>query len=188
MSFDNRKDFKKKYGPRKNEWIKVPEVQLIDENGENVGVVGTTEAIRMAEIAGLDLVEVGPNVKPPVCKIMDYSKYMYLQNKKSRSNKKGKTKDTKEFRFTPVIDNADIEHRVNRAKEYLGKGHPVKLTMFIKGRQSREQASDVFNDILTNFSDYSSIEPNPVKEGRNIFITFKPDGKTENKQNSKEEV
>ena len=188
MSFDNTKDLRKKYGPRKNEWIRVEEVQLINEKGENVGVVKTEEAKRMAEEVELDLVEVGPNVRPPVCKIMDYSKYIYLQNKKSRSNKKGKTKETKEFRFTPVIDKADINHRIERAKEYLGKGYPVKLTMFIKGRQSREQASDVFDEILTNFADYSSIEPSPVKEGRNIFINFKPNGKTKNKQNSKKEV
>lgn len=188
MSFDNKKDLRKKYGPRKNEWIRVEEVQLIDDKGENIGVVKTSEAMRIAQEAGLDLVEVGPNVRPPVCKVMDYSKYIYLQNKKSRSNKKGKTKETKEFRFTPVIDKADIDHRVGRAKEYLKKGHPVKLTMYIKGRQSREQASDVFDEILTNFEDYSSIEPDSVKQGRNIFITFKPDGKTKNKQNSKEEV
>lgn len=188
MPFDNRKDLRKKYGPRKNEWIRVEEVQLIDEKGENIGVMKTADALKIAQEAGLDLVEVGPTVKPPVCKIMDYSKYIYLQNKKSRTNKKGKAKETKEFRFTPVIDDADIEHRVKRAKEFLKKGHPVKLTMFIKGRQSREQASDVFDEILTNFSDYSSIEPNPVKEGRNIFITFKSDGKTKDKQNSKEEV
>lgn len=186
MSFDNTKDLRKKYGPRKNEWIRVEEVQLINEKGENVGVVKTEEAKRMAEEVELDLVEVGPNVRPPVCKIMDYSKYIYLQNKKSRSNKKGKTKETKEFRFTPVIDKADINHRIERAKEYLGKGYPVKLTMFIKGRQSREQASDVFDEILTNFADYSSIEPDSISEGNNIFVTFRPNGKTKNKQNSKE--
>jgi len=186
MSFDNTKDLRKKYGPRKNEWIRVEEVQLINEKGENVGVVKTEDARRMAQEAELDLVEVGPNVRPPVCKIMDYSKYIYQQNKKSRSNKKGKAKETKEFRFTPVIDKADVDHRIERAKEYLGKGYPVKLTMFIKGRQSREQASDVFDEILTNFADYSSIEPDSISEGNNIFVTFRPNGKTKNKQNSKE--
>lgn len=188
MPFDNKKDLRKKFGPRKNEWIRVPEVQLIDEKGENVGVVSTSQALRMAQEVGLDLVEVSTNVTPPVCKIMDYAKYMYLQNKKSRSNKKGKAKETKEFRFTAVIDKADIQHRVDRAKEYITKGHPVKLTMFIKGRQNREQAAGLFNEILTNFADYSSIEPSPTKEGNNISITYKPDGKTKNKQNGKEEV
>ena len=98
MASEKRDDLKKKFGPRKNEWIRVPQVQVITESGENLGVVTTERALDLAREAGLDLVEVGPNVNPPVCKIMDFSKYMYMQNKKSRENKKGKIKDTKEFR------------------------------------------------------------------------------------------
>ncbi len=187
MASERKDDFKKKFGPRKNEWIRVPEVQVITESGENLGVVATQRALDLAREAGLDLVEVGPNVKPPVCKIMDFSKYMYIQNKKSRENKKGKIKDTKEFRFTPVIEKGDIEHRVKRSIEYIKKGYPVKIIMVRKGRQPREQALEVFNQILTNFGDYSSMEPEPVEEGRYISLTFKPNGKTENKQNSKKE-
>ncbi len=189
MAFDAKreKEMRKKFGPRKNQYIRVNEVQLIDEKGENLGVVKTEKALEMAEEKGLDLVEVGPGVQPPVCKIMDYAKYMYLQEKKAKSGKKGKVKDTKEFRFTAVIDKGDIAHRVKRAKEYLKKGYPVKITMFRKGRIPKEQAMEVFNEILTNFTDYSSIEPEPVSEGRYIFLTFKPDGKTKNKQNSKKE-
>ena len=77
MPFDNRKDLRKKYGPRKNEWIRVEEVQLIDEKGENIDVIKTADALKIAQEAGLDLVEVGPTVKPPVCKIMDYNKFKY---------------------------------------------------------------------------------------------------------------
>ncbi|MGI6484480.1 MAG: translation initiation factor IF-3 [Candidatus Dojkabacteria bacterium] len=186
MAFDKQEELRKKYGPRRNEYIRVEEVQLIDQEGNNVGVVKTYKALEMAKEAGLDLVEVGPNVRPPVCKIMDYAKYTYLQSKKSRMNKKGKTRDVKEFKFSPVIDKADSEHRINRALEYLEKGYPVRLTMFRKGRQSKEQAKEVFDEILTNFTDYSSIEPNPISEGNNIFVTFRPNGKTKNKQNSKE--
>lgn len=187
MVSEKRDDLRKKFGPRKNEWIRVSEVQLITEKGENFGVIQTEKALDMAREVGLDLVEVGPNVNPPVCKIMDFSKYMYMQNKKSRENKKGKVKDTKEFRFTPVIEQGDINHRVKRAIEYIQKGHPVKIIMFRKGRQPRGQALEVFNQILTNFADYSSIEAEPVEEGRYISLTFKPNGKTENKQNSKKE-
>lgn len=189
MSFDTKreKEMRKKFGPRKNQYIKVQEVQLIDDKGENLGVVQTQKALALAEEKGLDLVEVGATVQPPVCKIMDFAKYMYLQEKKAKSSKKGKAKDTKEFRFTAVIDKGDIEHRVKRAKEYLSKGFPVKITMFRKGRIPKEQASEVFDSILTNFTDYSSIEPEPVNEGRYIFLTFKPDGKTKDKQNSKKE-
>ena len=181
MFLNRREEVNKFSGPKRNEYIRVPEVQLIGKDGENIGVIKTPEALQLAKSVNLDLVEVGPNVKPPVCKIMDFSKYIYAQNKKSRQNKKGKAKETKEFRFTPVIEAADIDHRVKRAKEYLSKGHPVKIVMQKKGRQTREQAIEVFNQILTNFSDYSSIEAETKFEGNRIFNTFKPNGKTENK-------
>lgn len=181
MAFENNTGSGKKSTPRKNEYIHAQQVQLINEQGENIGVLPTYKALEMAKEAQLDLVEVGPNVKPPVCKIMDFSKYMYIQSKKSRMNKKGKVKETKEFRFTPVIDTGDVEHRVKRAKEYLEKGHPVKIVMVRKGRQNKEQALQVFSEILTNFADYSSIEAEPTNEGNRIFLTYKPNGKTENK-------
>jgi translation initiation factor IF-3 len=169
-------DFKKNLGPRVNEYIRVPEVQLVNDKGENLGVVPTEKALVLAKESELDLVEVGPNVKPPVCKIMDFSKYIYNQSKKSRGNKKGKAKEQKEFRFSPVIEEADINHRVRRSKEYLEKGHPVKIVMQKKGRQSMEQAKLVFTEILTNFTDYSSIEAEPKYEGNRISMTFKPNG------------
>jgi len=187
MSDYHRGGKKKDFGPRKNSYIRVPKVQLITETGENIGEIDTSKALQMAQEAELDLVEVGANAKPPVCKIMDYSKYVYEQNKKARKNKSNKNKSLKEFKFSPVIDVGDKNTRIRRAKEFLDKGHPVKLTMWIKGRQSREQAKEVFTDILTNFTDYSSIEAEPHHEGRQINITYRLDGKTKNKQNSKEE-
>jgi translation initiation factor IF-3 len=179
---------KKNFGPRKNQYIRVPKVQLITEKGENEGEVATEKALTMAQAAGLDLVEVGPKAKPPVCKIMDYSKYLYEQKKKARKNKSRKTKPLKEFKFSPVIDIGDKETRIRRAKEFLDKGHPVKLTMWIKGRQSRDQAREVFKEILTNFTDYSSIEAEPRYEARQIFIIFRLDGKAKDKQNSKKKI
>jgi len=170
---------RKEYGPRKNEWIKLPEVLLIDEKGEKIGVIGTDQAREMAMKVGLDLVEVGPNVRPPVCKIMDYSKYIYEQKKKQRKNKGGKSKELKEFRFTPVIDIGDKNTRIRRALEFLEKSHPVRLTMVIKGRQSRDLAREVFTDILTKFEEYSSIEPELKFEENRYHITFiKKNGKT----------
>jgi translation initiation factor IF-3 len=156
-------------------------VQLIDQEGENQGVVPIGEALNLAKEAQLDLVEVGPKVSPPVCKIMDFSKYLYEQNKKQRGNKKGKAKEQKEFRFSPVIEKADIEHRVRRAKEYLDKGHPVRLVMQKKGRQPMDLARETFAEILTNFDDYSTIEAEPKRDRNRIIITFKADGKTKNK-------
>ena len=134
---NNRSTFvKKDYGPRKNEWIRVPQVQLIGANGENIGVIDTDKARQLAQEAELDLVEVGASANPPVCKIMDFSKYIYQQNKKKREAAVNtKMKELKEFRFTPVMDIGDTEHRIKRALEFLSKGHPVKLTMVKKGRQ-----------------------------------------------------
>jgi translation initiation factor IF-3 len=182
MSDNNTYNKKRDFGPRKNEWIKVSQVQVINDKGENLGVMDTQDAIKLAQEAGLDLVEVGAKVNPPVCKIIDYAKYLYLQNKKLRLNKKSsKQKEMKEFKFSPVIDVGDANTRIRRALDFLEKGHPVRITMFRKGRQSYEQANEVFNEILTNFTEYSSIEPEPKREGRNMFITFnKKNGKTKN--------
>ena len=187
---DNNKGsyVKKDYGPRKNEWIRVPQVQLIGANGENIGIIDTDKARQLALEAELDLVEVGASANPPVCKIMDFSKYIYQQNKKKRESAVNtKMKELKEFRFTPVMDIGDTQHRIKRALEFLIKGHPVKLTMVKKGRQSRDIAQSVFGEILTNFADYSSIEAEPKMEGNRISITYRYNGKTKNKQNSEEE-
>ncbi len=164
---------KKESGPKKNERIRAKEVMVVDDDEGKIGVMKTEDSIAKAKEQGLDLVEVAPKAQPPVCKIMDYSKYIYRQKKKARKNrKKSKQKDMKEFKFSPVIDVGDINTRVRRATEYLEKGHPVRITMYRRGRQSREQAEKVFNEILTNFDEYSSIEPTPKKEGRNMYITF----------------
>lgn len=164
---------KKDTGPRKNEQIRVSEVMVVDTEGDNSGIMKTEDALLKAKEEGLDLVEVGPKANPPVCKIMDYSKYIYKLNKKQRkNNKNSKQKDMKEFKFSPVIDVGDINTRVRRATEYLEKGHPVRISMYRRGRQSQEQAEKTFTEILTNFSEYSSIEPSPKKEGRNMYITF----------------
>lgn len=177
----NGKDSNDSYRPRrfedtvrKNHMIKAKEVLLVDENGENLGAVSLQDALRKANDAGLDLVEVGSKTNPPVCRIIDYSKYLYEQRKKQKTGKKtGKPKQMKEFKFTPVIETHDSEHRIRRAKEYLSKGHNVRITMYRKGRQPIEQANETFNEILTNFADYSSIEPEPKREGRKIFVTYK---------------
>lgn len=186
MDFNTQKP-KKDFGTRVNEQIRVPTVLLIDNNGSNIGEINTYTALQMAKDAELDLVEVSPNSKPPVCRIMDYSKYIYEQKKKVRKNKAGKAKDLKEFRFSVVIDEFDMNVRIKRALEFLEKGHPVKITVTRKGRQPYEQMKEVFSKILTNFSEYSSIESEPKSESNNISITLKGDGKTKNKQNSNKE-
>jgi len=186
MDFNSNKS-NRDINTRINEWIRVPEVLVIDQNSNNLGKMNTSEAIKLAKEAELDLVEVGATSQPPVCRIMDYSKYIYEQNKKMRKNKAGKAKDLKEFRFSTVIDQGDKNTRIRRANEFLQKDHPVRITVQRKGRQTREQALAVFNDILTNFTEYSTIEPEPKSEGNRITITFKKNVSSKNKQNSSEE-
>lgn len=186
MDFNNQR-VNKEVHAKINEWIRVPDVLVIDQDGNNLGKVSTIEARRLASEAELDLVEVNPNSDPPVCRIMDYSKFVYEQNKKLRKNKAGKTKDLKEFRFSTVIDEGDKNTRIRRGIEFLEKDHPVRITVQRKGRQTHQQAMAVFNDILNNFSEYGSIEPEPKIEGNRISITFKKNGTTKNKQNSSKE-
>lgn len=186
MDFNNQKA-NREQKERINEWIRVPEVLVIDQDGNNLGKMNTNQARQLAQDAELDLVEVNPNSNPPVCRIMDYSKYVYEQNKKQRKNKTGKAKDLKEFRFSTVIDEGDKNTRIRRSLEFLEKSHPVRITVQRKGRQTHEQAMAVFNDILNNFSEYGTIESEPKIEGNRISITFKKNGTTKNKQNSSEE-
>lgn len=169
--------------------IKAPELLLIDEDEGPLGVVSLQEALMKAQEADKDLIEVSANANPPVAKIMDYSKYVYEQNKKKKeSSKKTKIKEMKEFRFSPVIAENDAAFRIRRAKEFLNKGHNVRITMYRKGRLSQQQAQTKFDEILTNFEGYSTIEPGPKREDRRIFLTFKADGKTEKQEDSTEEI
>ena len=186
--YSTRRDNRDK-GPNRNQMIRASEVLLIDENNEKVGVVPIQVAQARANEIGVDLVEVSTNTTPPVCRIMDYSKFVYEQNKKQKdSKKKTKQKEMKEFRFTPVIAQGDIDFRVKRSKEFLDKGHSVRITMFRKGRQSRELAEEKLREILTYFDGYSTIEPEISREGRRSFITYKANAKAKNKQNSSEKV
>jgi len=162
-------------GPRRNHMIRAKSVFLIDENSQPIGEVSINEALKRAAAADLDLVEVGAKATPPVCKIIDYAKYQYEQKKKQRKNKqKSKQKDLKEFRFSPVIGTGDMERKIKRAKEYLAKGHNVRLFLQRKGRQSQDLAKAKFEEIMAEFEDYDSIEGKPKFAGRRIAITYKP--------------
>lgn len=174
---------KRDFGPKRNEYIRVYEIQVIDKDGNNLGAMKTFDALKLAQEDGLDLVEISPNTTPPVCRIIDYAKYTYEQKKRERERRVAK-KELKELVFSPVIDVHDKETRIRRAKEFLSKGHQVRLTMQKKKRHSYELAKEVFADILTNFVDYITIEPESKTEGNRIFVTYKPNGKIKNKQNS----
>ena len=127
-------------GPRVNQNIRAEKVRLVDADGEMAGVVSVPEALRMAEEAGLDLVEVSPNADPPVCKILDYGKYKYEQQKKAaEARKKQKTVDVKEVKIRPGIEKHDYEVKMRNARRFLEAGDKVKVTMRFRGREMAHQ-------------------------------------------------
>ena len=137
-------DFKQNYfqrktkdrGPRSNNRISSPEVQVIGSDGENLGVISTNEAISMARSQGLDLIEIAPNTKPPVCKIMDIGKYKYDQQKKASKAKKNQKKvELKEIKLRPVTEIHDYTFKIKNAQKFLSKGDKVKFTIKFKGRE-----------------------------------------------------
>lgn len=159
---------------RINKWIRVPEVLLIDEQDQKIGTVPTDEALKRAEDAGLDLVEVAPNLKPPVCKILDFGKYQYNLNKSQvEQRKKNKTKDTKEIRLGLKISDHDLDIKNKRADKFLSKGHKVKITIKFKGREivHPELGRELLNKFLTTLETAHIIEKAPAKQGKQL-ITF----------------
>jgi translation initiation factor IF-3 len=127
-------------GMRVNEQINVQEVQLIDETGENVGVVSKNDALQRAENAGLDLVEISPGADPPVCKILDYGRYKYVdQKKKAEARKKQKTIDIKEIKMRPNIDQHDYDVKMRSIFRFISEGDKVKVTMRFRGREMVHQ-------------------------------------------------
>jgi translation initiation factor IF-3 len=164
---------KKDDGPRINQDITVPEVRLVDENGEMKGVVPTRQAIQMAEEAGLDLVEVSPSAEPPVCKILDYGKYKYEQQKKAaEARKKQKVIDIKEVKIRPGIEKHDYEVKMRSIKRFLEEGDKVKVTMRFRGREMAHQSigSDLLKQMLVEVEGMCTVELSPRMEGRQMIM------------------
>lgn len=162
---------------RINRRIRVPQVRLIDEEGRQVGVISTSEALMMAEERGLDLVEVAPNADPPVCRLMDYGKFLYEQNKKAREARKNqKTIEVKEVQIRPSTDEHDVEVKSNRAREFLSDGHKVKFNMRFRGRQLAHMDIGVrmLEDIAERLRDVGIVEVRPTPEGRSITMVLAP--------------
>ena len=161
-----------------NEQIRDKEVRLIGEDGEQLGIISTKEAMRLAREAELDLVKIAPTAKPPVCKIIDYGKFRYEQARKDKeSKKKQKVIDIKEVRLSPNIDTNDLNTKVNAARKFLTKGDRVKVTLRFRGREmahmsSSKQILDVFAEKL---ADVATVEKAPKLEGRSMtmFLTEK---------------
>jgi len=172
-----------------NEQVRDKEVRLIGVDGEMLGIFTSKEALRMADEKNLDLVKISPGAKPPVCKIMDFSKFKFEQSKKEReARKKQKTVETKELWLSPNIDTHDVQVKVKRALEFLQAGDKVKVT--IRFRHGREIGrTDTAQKILTSFakdvSEYSTIDRMPKMEGRRMSMFLVPKN-ADKKENDKE--
>ncbi len=166
-----------KGGPPANSDIESPEVQLIDENGENRGTVNTSEAIQMAREAGLDLVAISPNAKPPVCKILDLGKYKYqAQKKAAEARKKQKIVDVKEIKLRPNIDVHDYEVKMRSVKKFLEEGDKVKITMRFRGREMAHQelGLNLLLKVRDEMEPISKVESTPRTEGRQMVMVLAP--------------
>ncbi|MEM7178582.1 MAG: translation initiation factor IF-3 [Pseudomonadota bacterium] len=164
-------------GPRVNRMIRVPEIRLIDHDGENVGVVSPETGVEMAEEVGLDLVEISPNAKPPVCKIMDFGKFKYeTQKKANEAKKKQKVIDIKEVKFRPNIDTHDYDVKMRSVFKFLGEGDKVKVTLRFRGREMAHQ--ELGRDLLKRIADHidteGKIESMPKLEGRQMTMVVAP--------------
>ena len=162
-------------GQRINEMIRVREVRLIDEEGNQLGIVPTPEALRMAKDKGLDLVEVSPNANPPVCKILDFGKYRFEQEKKLRDAKKNqKVLKLKEIRMQPKIGSGDLDTKAKHIQEFLDEGDKVKVTIRFRGRElaHTELGYEVLNEVLKRLTSAYNIEKPAAMDGRNMSMTI----------------
>ena len=162
-------------GQRINEQIRVREVRLIDDLGEQKGIVPTIEALRMAKEKDLDLVEVSPNANPPVCKILDYGKYRFEQEKKLRESKKNqKVLKLKEIRMQPKIGPGDLDTKAKHVQEFLEEGNKVKVTIRFRGRElaHTELGYDVLNEVLKRLTSAYVVEKQPAMDGKFMSMTI----------------
>ncbi len=167
-----------KDGPRANRDIRgVREVQLIDDTGQNRGVMPFFDALKVAEEAGLDLVEISPNATPPVCKILDYGKFRFLEQKKAaEARKKQKTVEVKEIKLRPGIDDHDYEVKMKAMKVFFEEGNKVKITLRFRGREMAHQSLGlkVLDRVKADVGDLAKVEMEPNFEGRQVVMVLAP--------------
>ncbi|MTD14071.1 translation initiation factor IF-3 [Nakamurella sp. YIM 132087] len=163
--------------PRINDRIRVPEVRLVGAEGEQIGIVSVTEALRMAQDADLDLVEVAPDARPPVCKLMDYGKFKYESAQKAREARRNQVLTViKEMKLRPKIDNHDYETKKGHVVRFLQAGDKVKVTIMFRGReQSRpELGFRLLQRLAQDVAELGVIESAPKQDGRNMIMVLAP--------------
>ena len=161
-----------------NEQIRDKEVRLIGENGEQLGIMSSRDALKLAREAELDLVKIAPNAQPPVCKIIDYGKFRYEQARKEKeAKKKQKIVEIKEIRLSPNIDTNDLNTKVGAARKFISKGDKVKVTLRFRGREMAHMnnSKHILDDFAESLSDVATVEKAPKVEGRSMtmFLTEK---------------
>ena len=178
-------DFKQNYfqrrtkdrGPRSNNRITAPEVQVIGSDGDNIGILNTNEAISMAKEQGLDLIEIAPNAKPPVCKIIDMGKFKYDAQKKANvAKKKQKIVLLKEIKMRPVTETHDYDFKVKNAKKFIGKGDKVKFTIRFNGRELQHShlGRELMDKIKADMQDIGKVELHPKFDGKQMIMVIQP--------------
>jgi len=172
--FQRRTKFK---GPRSNYKITSPEVQVITNEGENLGILNLKEAIAKAKDEGLDLIEIAPNANPPVCKIIDMGKYKYeAQKKANKAKKKQKKIELKEIKLRPVTEVHDYNFKLKNALKFLSKGDKVKFTIRFKGRELMHSnlGNDLMKRIIEDTKSFGKIEMNPKFDGKQMIMVIQP--------------
>jgi translation initiation factor IF-3 len=164
-------------GPRYDEFITVPKVRVIDQDGENLGVLYTKEAIATAHEVGMNLVEVSPGADPPVCKILDVGKFKYEAQKKAAAARKNqKTQEIKEIKMRPNIDDHDYETKMKAVARFIDEGDKVKLTLRFRGRElsHSEMGLRLLERVRDDAVDYAKVEQLPKMEGRQMLMVIAP--------------
>ena len=158
-----------------NEQIRDKEVRVISEDGEQLGIMSSKDAMKLAREAELDLVKIAPKAQPPVCKIIDYGKYKYeLARKEKEAKKKQKTVEVKEVRLSPNIDTNDLNTKMNNAKKFITKGNKVKVTLRFRGREMAhmQQSKHILDDFAEMLADVAVIEKPAKQEGRSMSMVL----------------
>ena len=164
-------------GPKSNNRINSPEVQVIASDGKNLGILNTNEAIAMAKEEGLDLIEIAPNAKPPVCKIIDMGKYKYdAQKKANKAKKKQKKIELKEIKLRPVTETHDYQFKIKNAQKFISKGDKVKFTIRFKGRELQHShlGNELMNKIKEDMQDIGKVELHPKFDGKQMIMVIQP--------------
>jgi translation initiation factor IF-3 len=158
--------------------VKIEQVRLVGEDGEQMGLVGYTDAQKQAQEAGLDLVLVAEKSNPPVCRIMDYGKLLFEQKKNLKNQRKRNlTQKVKEVKFHVNVDKHDYEYKINHAQKFLEKGYKVKITLALRGREMahKDMAFELLGSITEDLKGYGKTDVTPKFQGRNLTVPFAPD-------------